>query len=388
MHTPREPGWRGWRDRLLMNPRFQRWTARLPFTRPIARWQSRALFDVVAGFVYSQVLAACVKLKLLEMLVAGPRTVADLAQRCNLPAEGALRLLAAAASLGLVERRGGTAAEPLYGLGMKGAALLGNPGAIAMIEHHHILYDDLRDPIALLRGEVDTGLARYWAYARAEAPAQLDAARVADYTALMSASQQLVATDILDAYPLARHRCLLDVGGGDGTFIAAAAARYPQLALQLFDLPPVAQRARERLAERGLASRVQVTGGDFQVDALPRGADVISLVRVVHDHNDDTVRALLAAVRAALPDNGVLLLAEPMSGTRGAEPMGDAYFGFYLLAMRRGRPRTAQELSQMVQAAGFEAPRLMPVRLPLQTQVLAARAAVQRKSGVTKQSVN
>ena len=42
----------------------------------------------------------------------------------------------------------------------------------------------------------------------------------------------------------------------------------------------------------------------------------------------------------ALPADGTLLLAEPMAGSRGAEPVGDAYFGFYLLAMGSGRPRT------------------------------------------------
>ena len=53
----------------------------------------------------------------------------------------------------------------------------------------------------------------------------------------MSRTQPLVAEDILDAYPFARHRCLLDVGGGEGAFLAAAAKRAPHLALRLFDLP-------------------------------------------------------------------------------------------------------------------------------------------------------
>ncbi len=40
----------------------------------------------------------------------------------------------------------------------------------------------------------------------------------------MAASQPLVADEILDAYPFARHRCLLDVGGGDGSFLASGRA--------------------------------------------------------------------------------------------------------------------------------------------------------------------
>ena len=42
-----------------------------------------------------------------------------------------------------------------------------------------------------------------------------------------------------------------------------------------------------------------------------------------------------------------------MSGTAGAEPIADAYFGFYLLAMGTGRPRTAEELAALLATAGF-----------------------------------
>ena len=80
-------------------------------------------------------------------------------------------------------------------------------------------------------------------------------------------------------------------------------------------------------------------------DFLPHGADVASLIRVLHDHDDELVRVILAAIHDALPPRGVLLVAEPMAGAPGAEPMGEAYFGFYLLAMGRGRPRSASEIA-------------------------------------------
>jgi hypothetical protein len=72
--------------------------------------------------------------------------------------------------------------------------------------------------------------------------------------------------------------------------------------------------ARARFAENGLTGRTTITGGSFRTDALPFGADAISLVRVLYDHSDDTVRMLLAKVHAALPDGGRLIVAEPMSG--------------------------------------------------------------------------
>jgi SAM-dependent methyltransferase len=134
-----------------------------------------------------------------------------------------------------------------------------------------------------------------------------------------------------------------------------------------------AARAQEALARRGLASRVECIGGSFLRDPLPRGADIISLVRIVHDHDDESALALLRAVHAALPSGGTLLIAEPMAGTPGAEPIGDAYFGFYLLAMGAGRLRTSRELMAMMADAGFTHLEVVPNPMPLQTQILVGR---------------
>ncbi|RZI89824.1 MAG: methyltransferase [Variovorax sp.] len=364
--------WLALRDRLLASRTFQRKAAAFGPTAPIARSRARELFDLVAGFVYSQVLQACVQLKVFDLLAAGPLPVSALAQRLSLPMEGCERLVAAAVSLRLLERRSGDR----IGLGVLGAPMVGNVALAAMVQHHTALYADLRDPVALLRGENPAStLAGYWPYADSAAPGQLSGEKVAEYSALMSASQPLVADEILDAYSLAGHQRLLDVGGGEGLFLASAAARAPALQLMLFDLPAVAERARRRCAEAGLSDRITIVGGSFLSDPLPTGADVVSLVRVIHDHDDASAMQILLAVRRALPAGGCLLLAEPMAGTRGAETMGDAYFGFYLLAMGRGRVRTAVELTAMLHAAGFDRVQQRRTRVPLQTGLLVAHAA-------------
>jgi demethylspheroidene O-methyltransferase len=362
--------WLTVRDRLLASAAFRRWATAFPLTRPIARRRATALFDLGAGFVYAQVLAACVRLRLFDLLAEGPQTLAALAPRLGLAPDAAERLLAAAAALDLASRRSGGR----FGLGPLGAAVVDNPGVAAMIEHHALLYADLADPVALLRGEAgETELMRYWAYARSSRPGDLEPDAVARYSALMAASQPMVAAEILAAYPLAAHRCLLDVGGGEGAFLAAAAAGAPNLRLMLFDLPPVAERARARFAAAGLAARAEATGGNFLADPLPRGADIVSLVRVIHDHDDAAAMTILRAVLRALPDGGTLLLAEPMAETSGARATGDAYFGFYLLAMGSGRPRTAARLSQMLADAGFSRVRNLATRTPMLTRLIVAQ---------------
>ena len=137
----------------------------------------------------------------------------------------------------------------------------------------------------------------------------------------------------------------------------------------------MAERARVSLAAAGLADRATAYGGSFFDDPLPVGADIATLVRVLFDHSDERALAILKAVRRALPPDGTLLIAEPMAGTPGAEAMGDAYFGFYLLAMGKGRSRSAADLTALLHQAGFDRVCLLATPMPLQTRVLTARPA-------------
>ncbi len=354
---------------------FQSWASRFPLTRPIARRSARKLFDLCAGFVYSQVLYSCVKLNLFGVLEKGPRYAAELATELGLKEDAMATLLRAATSLDLIERM----ADGRYCLGFLGAPLAGNPGLQALILHHQKLYADLADPVALLHADGGSGeLASYWAYAATAAPAELSSARTDEYTELMAASQHLVAGELLQAYDFGRHRQLLDVGGGNGAFCSAAAARHPQLHLTVFDLPTVATAASERFQREGLGNRATAYGGDFLNDPLPEGADIITLIRVLHDHGDEHALNLLRSARAALADDGCLLVAEQMSDTGGAEPVGDAYFGFYLLAMGQGRPRTCTEIAQLLKQAGFDTPKEIPTSLPLQARLLVTRPLIGR----------
>ncbi len=351
---------------------FQRWSARFFLTKPITKRRSRAVFDIVSGFVYTQTLLACVELELFEFLASGARTIDEIAAHTKLTAANTERLLNAATSLKLLNKR----RYGRYAIGPLGAPLVGNTGVLALVRHHRLAYKDLADPVSLLRDGADfrTELSKYWSYADAPSPQGIDDTRVAAYSQIMSETLPPVAHEVLDAYDLAKHSVLMDVGGGEGSFLSLVGERHQHLQLRLFDLPAVAARARARLESAGLGSRAQCSGGNFHDEALPTGADVISLVRVLLDHDDASVMSLLKRVRAALPPGGVLLVAEAMAGARGAETVGDAYFSFYLMAMGKGRARRASELHEMLREAGFRSSHEIPTRFPIQTGLIVAKA--------------
>jgi demethylspheroidene O-methyltransferase len=359
----------GWRNRLLVSPQFQAFAARNPLTAMIARRKADRLFTMATGFAYARILYACVALDLFARLQAGTMPLSVLAADCGLETGPMRTLLKAAASLDLIEDLGGDR----FALGELGASVLGNPGLAGMIAHHSVLYRDLADPVALLqrpRGSAE--LAQVWPYATGEADEGKDAAQA--YSRLMGETQAMISGLILDAVDLSATRRLMDVGGGNGAFLAAALARHGQLCGHLVDLPDVAGLATQRFAQAGLGARTQVTGLSFLTGTLPSGADAISFVRVLHDHDDGAVMTALRAARAALAPGGQLIVAEPLAETPGARAMGHGYFGLYLHAMGSGRPRTRAELSAMAQAAGFPPLRERASAIPLLVRVLVAAA--------------
>lgn len=357
--TPR--GKPGWLTRLALSPRFHAFAERVPFLRRHARAEGRALFDILQGFVQTQALTALVELRLLHRLADGPATPEALAHYAELPSQRLAVLMQAGAAMKLVTLRAGR-----WHLSPRGAAFLAVPGLEAMVRHDSVLYRDLSDPVAFFRGQTDPDLARFWPYVFG-ALSQSDPALAARYSRLMSDSQGLVAADTLRMVDLKDATHLMDVGGGTGAFLRAVRARYPQLALTLFDLPEVVAGA-----DAGLAG-LRVAPGSFRDDALPTGADTLSLVRVLYDHPDTLVDTLLAKAFAALPPGGRLIVSEPMSGGAKPDPQTDIYFAIYTMAMRTGRTRSAAEISQALAQAGFSVvpPRAAP--RPFITSVIEAR---------------
>ncbi|MEE4288072.1 MAG: methyltransferase [Erythrobacter sp.] len=360
------------RNAIFGSDAFQHWCARLPFVRGVAKSRATQMMDHIVGFTYSQVLKAVIESELLDLLANGPIAAAEVAHYTQLSRDAALALLRAARALDLAEE----VVEDGWMLGQQGAVLVADEGTQAMIVHHRLLYNDLIDPLELLRKDrrEPTELSRYWSYAGALHGAAERGRETHEYSRLMAASQRYVADQVLAAFSFSGAKSLLDVGGGHGAFVARVGEVYPRLSLGLFDLPEVAANAAAPRDERLGAGRVVCHGGNFFEDAIPAGYDLVSLVRILHDHDDEPAAALLANIRASLSPGQRLLIAEPMARIPGAEPMGEAFFGFYLWAMGSGRARSPAEIIAMLKTAGFASARLIAGPQPVIASMVVATA--------------
>lgn len=349
-----------WWVGLVGSGKFQRFASSNIFTRGAAKRDGEKLFDLVAGFVHSQVLSAFVRLDLAQVLKDEPLPTWKIAARIGLEIRQTEVLCQAASALGLLQRR----ADGGYGLGRLGAAVPGVPGLAQMIAHHDVLYRDLEDPVQFFKAEGETELARFWPYVFGTQRAN-DPEAAETYSKLMSDSQGLVADETLRALSLQGVSKLMDLGGGTGAFLRAVAVKNPDIALTLFDLPTV-------VAKADVPADTRIIAGSFREDTLPGDLDAVSLVRVLYDHSDTTVKGLLRKIYTALPPGGRLIVSEPMAGGDRPTRVGDGYFAIYTLAMQTGRTRSIQEVSDHLTLAGFENITHVRTYRPFVTSVVTA----------------
>ena len=126
---------------------------------------------------------------------------------------------------------------------------------------------------------------------------------------------------------LSGRRLLLDLGGGSGAYSIVAARAHPELRAVVFDLPAVAQVAREFIEDAGVADRVSAVGGDFTADALPRDVDVVIMASNLPQYGREIIGGVIARAFEALLPGGEMHLIGEILDDDGMGPIGPALWG-------------------------------------------------------------
>src|SRR5215813_6293297 len=173
----------------------------------------------------------------------------------------------------------------------------------------------------------------------------------------MASLSELENPTLAASYDFPPRACVIDVGGGRGGFLAEVLKAHPSVRGVLYDLPEVVREASV-VREGGVADRCEVRSGDFFA-AVPEGGDVYVAKRILHDWADEQCVPLLKSFRKAMPTRGRLLaidavLAPP--GTRDFGTMPD----LLMLVVSPGRERTEPEFRELFTAAGFRLTRVIP----------------------------
>lgn len=356
-----------WLNNLVAKPSFHSFIKKIPIIRQLAFNEGEKIYDLVAGFVYSQILLAFIELSLIDFFISGRKNIDEISKYTGLSNNKCLLLCNAATSIGLLKKR----RDSTFKLTRLGAAIKGVRGLDKMILHHKIFYRDLIDPVKLLNENFDTELRNFWKYVPSTKKITKEEAK--NYSELMGVSQYIVAEETLNLVKLNGFQKLLDVGGGNGTFILEVMKLYPNLTLGVFDLPSVIEETKIKISHLIDVSRINLIAGNFIKDGLPHGYDIIFLNRVLYDHNDTVVEIILNKIYDALTPKGQLVISEPMAGNHYPTRAGDAYFGFYTMAMTSGKPRNKEEHFKFLKKNGFRHLKLVSSPNDFITSVIVAK---------------
>jgi precorrin-6B methylase 2 len=166
------------------------------------------------------------------------------------------------------------------------------------------------------------------------------------------------AAAVVAAYDFAGTSTLVDIGGGNGSLIAAILAAHPQMRGILFEQRDVLDRARGTLEREGVLSRCTLVEGDF-FQAVPEGADAYILKDIIHDWEDERAVVILQHCRQAMRADGKLLLVERAVPAGNASAAGKL-IDITMLSVTGGCERTEREYRDLLARVGLKLTRVVP----------------------------
>jgi SAM-dependent methyltransferase len=326
------------------------------------------LRDMIMGFRVTQLLHVAATLNIADHLADAPLAAGPLARRVGADESALRRVLRALASLGILVETDGTFTLTALGQLLRRDV----PGSLNGLA---VIYGDdwLWRVYGQLLESVATGQSAFAHVHGMPFYEYLDHDRraAAQFHEAMATYSRLEVAAIAEAYDLAADSTVVDVGGGDGTLLAALLSAHPLLSGVLFDQPAVVAGAEQVFAAAKVAARATWVGGDFFSSPLPEG-DVYVLKSVIHNWDDEAAERILKSCRRAMTPDARLLLAErvvpPDDGPSEAK-----LFDINMLVVVGGRERTEAEYGGLLERSGFALVRVIPTKSPL--SLLEARPA-------------
>jgi ubiquinone/menaquinone biosynthesis C-methylase UbiE len=298
-----------------------------------------SIFQLLGGMLAAKHLFVANELGVFEALGAQPMTLDELAERTSTPARTLRIVVDAMAAAGFLTRD-----AERYANGPVAAAFLSGSGP-ADLRPVLRLWDKIVYP---QWGKLEEAV-RSGASTLGQLPQTEQEIFSTGIAALTARSAHALAT----TYDFSRHRRVLDIGGGVGSFLTTIARHHKQLKLTLFELPHVARIVRERAAG-GSPSPIKIVEGDLFKDQLPKGHDAILLSNVVHLFSPARNHTLFERVARTAAPNARLLLVDFWTDPTHTQPPFAAYMaGEFQIVTGEGDVYSRQEVECWLAATGW-----------------------------------
>ncbi len=323
------------------------------------------IMSLASIFQDSAILFAASDLGIFTALSkAGTATAASIAHTLGLDERGTGLLMNAAVAVGLLEKEGecfrNTPESDLF-------LVAGRKGDLSSA----LLYmRDVYPAWGRLPNLVKTG--------EPVEPPELhlgdDEDRTRNFVYSMHGKALATAQPVMARLELGGTRCLLDVGGGPGTFSVLLSRAYPEMEATVLDLPPVIAIAKELIAQQGAAERVKTLAGDYHSTPFPRGNDAVLFFGMMHQESAEGIQALLSKAYDAMEPGGRVYVMDMMTDATHAAPKFSALFAVNMaLTSKSGWVFSSTELAGWLERAGFGEIDVQPLPPPIPHWLGSAR---------------
>lgn len=251
-------------------------------------------YEIIHGYQEAQLLFAAIRMNVFSCLDE-PQTAQAVAAAVGCEEQAMDLLLLTLVQCGLLEQREGryvNTAQAREFLSRNSDVFLGD--ALLFRESMTSL-SDLEEK---LRGQAPPAAHSYdFAYLARMAVPEMYAGRV-----------QAFADEMGKLFPEAEKPLrLLDLGGGSGVLAIEFARRFPKSHGVVFEIPPVAQVAREMVEENRMEDRVEMRCGDFNQDDFGGPYDLVIASGILNFVKGGLDR-FLKRIADALTEGGYLLI--------------------------------------------------------------------------------
>lgn len=321
----------------------------------------QALVQMLTGAWTTQLVAAVARLGIPDRLaMAQPQSSEQIARAVGADIGALSRVMRALASIGVFADVG----SGLYSLTSVGERLRSDHPE-SMRDFFLAETDDVhRRSWSALVDAIRTGLPQ---------PAAVFGTTVFDYYArhgeegqqfgrAMENISAMSAHGVLANYDFGSARLIIDVGGGNGSFVRAIVQQHRQPTGVVVDLPYMESQAVASIEHDRLGNRCRFEAHDI-FESVPAGGDIYLLRFILHDWNDDESARILKTLRAAMAPAGRVLIVEMLVPDTN-EPGFVQLMDINMLVMTGGRERTATEYGALCAAAGLRLVRTIATGTP------------------------
>jgi len=319
----------------------------------------RRMWELWLSGMYQPAIVGAADAGIFEALAEAPATIAELAARLGYDERATGILVRLLASLRLLKLRRDRfhlsrdaqvhllQSSPSYWIPMLSVSVSEwhRDRVLAKLKQHGSDQAVGPEGTPLVSGE--DSAADSWAAGSVSAP------RAREVAARMHSHSVAAALGFARQYDFSRIARLLDVGGGSGCFMVAAAQAHAHLHCTVMELSAMCDVARDYIQAGNVSDRVDTCAVDMFRQPWPRGYDAIFFSNVWHDWNMRTCQWLAGRAFEALPPGGRILLHEMLLDEDGAGPVTAASFSMLMLLATQGQQFTFAELRAILERAGF-----------------------------------